>query len=552
MLRRRKTYWIEFAKFLHACPLYSECAHMWGSKHGVHYGVMKKVDASAAGVSVLAFGVTTMMQKQQGLWRPWSSTVTHGFLPKDSWVFWPQSFKKATCLSSRCRRCCGFSCLHTTKNCLTCFIIRSAQKWATSMQPLYHSCNGSLIRLHWYCRTTAKLSSLSSLETCKRLFFTKLSKTQRGFFEHMPLRLESPSRLQSWPRKDWKSREHVFFHRVLLAIKRITLLFTSPLLLVQLVSQLPSPTCSKSQNELFKKRNVNLLVQHPIDHPTMPTKKRILALRFRRHVLPETITKSANWPWSCSQDWKLYKTYYSFMLDILTVHTWEAQKMVCTMAWWKKLMPRPLESQSWPSEYQQWCRNNKDCEGHGPQQLHTVFCPRILGCFDHNPSRKPLASAAGAAGAAASVACTQQKTAWHVLSFAPHKNGLQACNHCITPATVLWYDCTDIAEQQQSWAPLAVWKLVNGFSPRNCQRLKEDSFNICLCGWSLLHGFSLGLEKMGSHANMFSSTGRCLLLTVSHCFSHRLFCWCSWCLSCLPEHAQNPKMNCLRNAMSNF
>ena len=266
MLRRRKTYRIIFDKFLHACPLYSECAHMWGSKHGVHYGVMKKVDASAAGVSVLAFGVTTMMQKQQGLWRPWSSTVTHGFLPKDSWVFWPQSFKKATCLSGRggrgCR-CCGFSCLHATKNCLTCFIIHPAQKWATSMQPLYHSCNGSLIRLHWYCRTTAKLSSLSSLETCKRFFFMKLSKTQRGFFEHMPPRLESPSRLQSWPRKDGKSREHVFFHRVLLAIKLYATYHTAFRIAssagaagVSVAFPNMLPTCSKSQKELFKKRNV--------------------------------------------------------------------------------------------------------------------------------------------------------------------------------------------------------------------------------------------------------------------------------------------------------
>ena len=40
----------------------------------------------------------------------------HDLLPKGSWVFWPQSFKNTTCLSSRCRGCCGFSCLHATKS----------------------------------------------------------------------------------------------------------------------------------------------------------------------------------------------------------------------------------------------------------------------------------------------------------------------------------------------------------------------------------------------------------------------------------------------------
>ena len=61
-------------------------------------------------------------------------------------------------------------------------------------------CNGSLLRLHYGCTTTAKLSSLSSLETWKLLLFRKFSKIRSGSFcIWMPPRLESPSWFQSWP-----------------------------------------------------------------------------------------------------------------------------------------------------------------------------------------------------------------------------------------------------------------------------------------------------------------------------------------------------------------
>ena len=71
----------KFIKIHHTCPrnTMSSIWHisMWDSKHGAHYAVLEKVDALAGGVSVLAFGATTVVQKQQELWRPWSSTASH-------------------------------------------------------------------------------------------------------------------------------------------------------------------------------------------------------------------------------------------------------------------------------------------------------------------------------------------------------------------------------------------------------------------------------------------------------------------------------------------
>ena len=56
-----------------------------------------------------------MQRYQQELWTPWSSTVSHDLLPKDSWMFWPRSIKNITCLSGRVCRCRGFGCLRATK-----------------------------------------------------------------------------------------------------------------------------------------------------------------------------------------------------------------------------------------------------------------------------------------------------------------------------------------------------------------------------------------------------------------------------------------------------
>ena len=99
-------------------------AHTWETqKKSAHYAVIKN-DASAAGVSVFAFGLTNVVQKQ--LWTPWSSTVSPDLLPKDFWGFWPRSIKKITCLSGRVCRCCGFGCLHEAKRHVQCFINQPA------------------------------------------------------------------------------------------------------------------------------------------------------------------------------------------------------------------------------------------------------------------------------------------------------------------------------------------------------------------------------------------------------------------------------------------
>ena len=118
-----------------------------------------------------------------------------------------------------------------------------------------------------------------------------------------------------------------------------------------------------------------------------------------------------------------------FLICFLRTH--ERLKTWCALCCNEKLMPRLRESQSWPSESQPSCRNNKNCQRHDPQQLHTTFCPRIVEWFNHDPSRTSLASAAGAAGAAASVACTKLKWRENARNL-----GLQACNHCIN--CLLW------------------------------------------------------------------------------------------------------------------
>ena len=150
-----------------------------------------KVDASAAGVSVLAFGATTVMQKQQELPTPWSSTVTYDFLPKDCGVVWSWSIKNITCLSGRGCRCCGFGCLHEAK------MARKCETWdykiykpATTVSIVFSEkldikvfvCNGSLIQLHHPCTTTAKLSPKNRFKTWKSFLCTELTKIQRGFF----------------------------------------------------------------------------------------------------------------------------------------------------------------------------------------------------------------------------------------------------------------------------------------------------------------------------------------------------------------------------------
>ena len=160
-------------------------------------------------------------------------------------------------------------------------------------------------------------------------------------------------------------------------------------------------------------------------------------------------------------------SYHFFMpvFDMLPVHTWETQNMVCSMLQWKVDASAAGVSvlafrvttvvQKQQELWTPWSSTVT-------YDLHRLTNPRILECFDHNPSRKPLASAAGAAGAAASVACTKQKATWNVSSISPHNTKRWATSFeplypsvslrnlkCLT-AMVLWNDCTTIAQQQQS------------------------------------------------------------------------------------------------------
>ena len=241
---------------------------------------------------------------------------------------------------------------------------------------------------------------------------------------------------------------------------------------------------------------------------TEPLRNTISNIRYSRHFLSFRVISSC-----------------LFLICFLCTH--ERLKTWCALCCNEKLMPRLRESQSWPLESQPSCRNNKNCQRHDPQQLHRTFCPRIVEWFDHDPSRTSLASAAGAAGAAASVACTKLKWRENAKPGTTRSTSLQPLYQssslrnlilkCLS-AMVLWYNCTILAQQQQSWAPKTDSKLGNRFCAQNSPRFKEDSF----CKWmpprlespSRLQSWPSNVEweKMGSHMKHVFLLSQCITL----------------------------------------
>ena len=141
--------------------------------------------------------------KQPELWAPWSSTVSHDLLPKDSWMFWPRSIKKITCLIGSGGTRCIFGCLHATKNSVTCFIKQPAQK---TLQACNHGIHCLLketwsVFLQWFSDTIApplhnnsKVQSPNQFGNLEIVSVHKILKIQRGFCIWMP---PGPSRVPS-------------------------------------------------------------------------------------------------------------------------------------------------------------------------------------------------------------------------------------------------------------------------------------------------------------------------------------------------------------------
>ena len=234
----------------------------------------------------------------------------------------------------------------------------------------------------------------------------------------------------------------------------------------------------------------------------------------------------------------------------LSVHTWETQNMVRSMLQWKVDASAAGVSvlafrvttivQKQQELWTPWSSTVT-------YDLHRLTNPRILERFDHNPSRKPLASAAGAAGAAASVACTKQKGAWNGSSINQSAQKKDATS--FKPR----YQSSSI--RNLKWCPGVIALLLHNNSkafPKQIGNLEvvsvheilKDPKRIlsasgCLRGWSLLHGFSLGLATQDQKRWQITWYMSSCYRNASHCVSHRLLCWRSWCLSCLPQHVSH-------------